>query len=205
MTDEELLALPDGEYEAAWEGIFADISTVYSLRPGHVLTQEDFDAIQRFDQHYRDQEEAGTAIFHRAYQQGLREGGSADIVELKNKIDLQFVELATEKAMRAFAERRNDELRKAVQTLRDGYADAAAGLAYVLQFYGRLSGVGFDRVADAFFESVTMPEREGLLAGSHTLPAFPAASDATPTPRIASSLASDIEASVAGQPIPGDR
>lgn len=64
-----------------------------------------------------------------------------------------------------------DELRKAVNTLRNGYADAAAGLAYVLRYHGRLSGVGFDRVADAFFKNVTMPEREGLLAGSHKLPA----------------------------------
>ena len=119
MTDEELLALPDAEYEAAWDSIFDDISTVYSLRPGHVLTQEDFDAIQRFDKHYRDQEESGTDIFHRAYQQGLREGGSADIVELKNKIDAQFVKYAAEKAMRAFAEQCCDRYRDALQAILD--------------------------------------------------------------------------------------
>lgn len=57
------------------------------------------------------------------------------------------------------------ELVEANLALRNGYADAAAGLAYALQHHGRLYGVGFDRVADRFFELVTMPEREGLMAG----------------------------------------
>lgn len=61
----------------------------------------------------------------------------------------------------------NARLQEAVQTLRNGYADAAAGMSYVLQFHGRLSGVGFDRVADHYMQWVTIPEREGLLAGSH--------------------------------------
>lgn len=63
------------------------------------------------------------------------------------------------------------ELRLAVKALRDGYADAMGGLAYILQRYGRLEGVGWQRVEDHFFENVTMPEREGLLAGSHRLAA----------------------------------
>lgn len=64
-------------------------------------------------------------------------------------------------------EAENVDLRKAVQVLRDGYADAVAGLAYIKLHHGRLSGVGFDRVDDHFFEWVTVPEREGLIAGSH--------------------------------------
>lgn len=63
------------------------------------------------------------------------------------------------------------ELRLAVKALRDGYADAMGGLAYILQRYGRLEGVGWQRVEDHFFENVTMPEREGLLAGSHRIAA----------------------------------
>lgn len=64
----------------------------------------------------------------------------------------------------------NAELIEANQRLRSGYADAAAGLEYVRVHHGKLCGVGFDRVADHFFQWVTMPEREGLLAGSHKLP-----------------------------------
>ena len=62
------------------------------------------------------------------------------------------------------------KLREAHQTLRDGYADAVAGLRYIRQRYGSLDGVGFDRVDDHFFKWVEIAEREGLLAGSHTLP-----------------------------------
>lgn len=60
-------------------------------------------------------------------------------------------------------------LREANQRLRNGYADAVSGYEYILLRHGRLDGVGFQRVQDHFFEWVTMPEREGLLAGSHDL------------------------------------
>jgi len=64
---------------------------------------------------------------------------------------------------------RERALLEANRRLREGYADAVSGLNYIIQEHGRLSGVGFDRVLDHFFEWVTMPEREGLQAGSHTL------------------------------------
>ena len=63
------------------------------------------------------------------------------------------------------------ELRTANIRLRNGYADAVSGYEYILRHHGRLSGVGFDRVQDYFAEWVTIPEREGLLAGSHKLAA----------------------------------
>jgi len=56
------------------------------------------------------------------------------------------------------------------KVMRDGYADAVAGLRYIVQEHGRLPGVGWDRVFDHFEAWVTICEREGLLAGSHTLP-----------------------------------
>ncbi len=49
--------------------------------------------------------------------------------------------------------------------LRDAYADAVAGLRYIEQQNGRLPGVGWDRVFDAFDDLVVIPEREGLPAG----------------------------------------
>jgi len=51
------------------------------------------------------------------------------------------------------------------QVLRNGYADAVAGLRYIIQEHGRLPGVGWDRVLDHFEDTVTIPEREGLPAG----------------------------------------
>jgi hypothetical protein len=59
--------------------------------------------------------------------------------------------------------------REAIQCLRNGYADAVSGYQYILQYHGKLHGVGFDRVLGHFEEWVTIPEREGLLAGSHHL------------------------------------
>lgn len=82
------------------------------------------------------------------------------------------------KLQRAFAEREaelvgeNAKLREANMRLRNGYADAVSGLVYIIQEHGRLSGVGFDRVLDNFAEWVTIPEREGLQAGSHNLAAL---------------------------------
>lgn len=71
-------------------------------------------------------------------------------------------------ALRA-AEEEKKALREAVERLRSGYADAVSGYSYILTQHGRLEGVGFDRVMDHYHDWVAMPEREGLLAGSHTL------------------------------------
>ena len=49
--------------------------------------------------------------------------------------------------------------------LRDAYDDAVGGLRYIEVHYGRLGGVGWDRVFDAFDKLVKIPEREGLPAG----------------------------------------
>ena len=62
------------------------------------------------------------------------------------------------------------------KTMRDGYADAVAGMRYIEQQHGRLPGVGWDRVYDHFERWVIICEREGLLAGSDV----PRLSPATP-------------------------
>lgn len=88
------------------------------------------------------------------------------LLSQRNQIALQ-----TEAADRIVAlEAEVARLREAVKVLRDGYSDAQSGLYYVLMNHGRLSGVGFDRVTDHYHEWVIMPEREGLMAGSHVLP-----------------------------------
>ena len=66
------------------------------------------------------------------------------------------------------ADDREKVLREAVKTLRDGYDDAVAGLRYIEVHYGKLGGVGWQRVYDAFEVAVTIPEREGLLAGGNS-------------------------------------
>lgn len=117
MTDEELVTCSQEEFDAHWDKIMDATSTVYSLRPGHTLTQADYDAIQEHDRYYRENDEAATTAFHRGYMQGLREGGSAEIEELHKRIDKQFVEKGTQMAMRMLAEQRAAKLLAALQAL----------------------------------------------------------------------------------------
>jgi predicted HAD superfamily Cof-like phosphohydrolase len=70
-----------------------------------------------------------------------------------------------------------ERLQEANLRLRDGYTDAMAGLNYVTQHYGRLEGVGWQRVEDHYSEWVAMPEREGFLAGSHDVAALKGTTD----------------------------
>lgn len=50
--------------------------------------------------------------------------------------------------------------------VRAAYADAVSGLRYIELEYGRLAGVGWDRVFDAFDALVTIPEREGIVVAA---------------------------------------
>lgn len=77
-------------------------------------------------------------------------------------------------AERDALEAENARLREAVNTLRNGYSDAISDYSYILTHHGRLSGVGFERVLDHYAQWVTIPEREGLLAGSHVVAALEA-------------------------------
>jgi len=126
MTNEELLALPDDEYEAHWDDKFAAISCVYSLRPGHTLTQEDFDAIQKFDADFREGEQTAVDAFHAGYKQGLRDGGSADIEKMQAKLDVRFCEHAVDRTMRKLAEERCAKLAEVVAEARRAIGEHSA-------------------------------------------------------------------------------
>lgn len=79
-------------------------------------------------------------------------------------------EYLTEAATQGTADNaRIAELEAAHKLLRDAYDDAVGGLRYIEVHYGKLGGVGWQRVYDAFEALVTIPEREGLLAGSALL------------------------------------
>ena len=109
--------MTDSEQE--FEREMAAVSTVYGLRPGHTLTQEDFDAIQLYDKTQRRDEQRAIDCFHDGYMQGLREGGSADIEEMRRKLDEQFCQHGVDKVMRRLAEDRCDKLTSALKNLLD--------------------------------------------------------------------------------------
>jgi len=126
---------PDFASEEAFEALMGSISTVYGLRPGHVLTQADFDAIQHYDNHHRCEDNRAVEAFHRGYTLGLREGGSSDIEQMKAQLDEKMVRLAAEKAMRGFAESRLDEteqhVRDFIRALDKGFLDCRDDSAFI--------------------------------------------------------------------------
>lgn len=86
--------------EAEWDALFDAIATVYGLRAGHALTQDDVDAISLYDANARANEEGLTDVYHRGYQDGLHTAGGTDVQALNNKLDEKNNELAVERAMR---------------------------------------------------------------------------------------------------------
>lgn len=116
LSSEEIVELEDDEFEAHWDDRFANISRVYSLRPGHVLTQEDFDAIQ-------------------AYDEQNREGGSTDIEKMEQRNSRLLVEKSVEYMMRRVAENRLKEVRQHVKdflhALDRGYLNCKDDSAFI--------------------------------------------------------------------------
>lgn len=91
--------------EEEFDALMDAISTVYGLRAGHTLTQDDVDAISLYDANSRANEEGLTDTFHRGYQDGLRHAGGADVQTLSNRLDEKVSELGAERALRAHERR----------------------------------------------------------------------------------------------------
>ena len=102
MKDEDTVDLSQDDFDAHWDAKFDAIARVYSLRPGQVLTQEDFDAIQKFDADYRENEETALQAFNSGYRRGLTDGGSADIAKLSEKLNAKAGELSLAKTLSKF-------------------------------------------------------------------------------------------------------
>lgn len=93
------------------------VSTVYSLRPGHVLTQADFDAIQLFDAVSRRDQDRSIDAFSRGYEQGLREGGSADIAAMSKRLDSVRADATVERCLKVSYAADAEILRKLIADL----------------------------------------------------------------------------------------
>ena len=130
-----MLKLSDEAFNAVMDRREDAIATVYSLRPGHTLTQADCEAIQLWEEVNREEDNRATDVFHRGYTQGLRECGSADIEKMKERLDDRGNLLAVEKAMRRFAEDRLDEterhVRDFIRALDRGYLDCKDDSAFI--------------------------------------------------------------------------
>jgi hypothetical protein len=89
--------------DEAFERLMDDLQIIYTLKAGVALSQADVDAIQRFEQHSRDEEESAVEAFHRGYQAGLLAGGGVDVQTLRNDLDAKASELSIAKALGRFS------------------------------------------------------------------------------------------------------
>lgn len=101
--------------EIDFEAIMDAISRVYSLREGHTLTLQDYEAIQTFDQASREDQERAADAFHRGYEQGLREGGTAEVADLKKQISDLSTNLASARALQTIALKDRETLIAAIE------------------------------------------------------------------------------------------
>lgn len=105
--------------EAEFEREMAATSTVYGLRPGHTLTQADYEAIQLYDRVSRRDQQQNIDAFNSGYQAGLRDGGSADIAEMDSRLSRMLVNIGVEKMMRRLADQRADAILAALVGVMD--------------------------------------------------------------------------------------
>lgn len=105
--------------EAEFDREMNATSTVYGLRPGHTLTQADYEAIQLYDKVSRRDQERAMDVHHKAYTAGLRDGGSADIAEMDRRLSEMIVEKGVEKMMRVLSDQRADEILAALVGVMD--------------------------------------------------------------------------------------
>lgn len=112
----------DAEFEAEMDAV----STVYSLRPGAVLTERQYEAIQAFDAAMRRDQERAVDAYHRGYQDGLMHGGGTDVASLSNKVSELRLSLTTERALKKMDQHWIDRLAKLVVRLSDSLTDEGA-------------------------------------------------------------------------------
>jgi len=91
------------------------MSTVYALRPGHVLTQADYEAIQLFDKVCRDQQELANQAFHRGYKDAIRHYKGVEFSSLVDQIDSMKNDIAAARLMRRLAEEKLKEMERNMQ------------------------------------------------------------------------------------------
>ena len=101
--------------ETDFEATMDAISRVYSLRAGHTLTLQDYEAIQTFDRASREDQERAVDAFHRGYKQGLTEGGTAEVADLKKQISRLSTNLAAERALKTIALKDRETLIAAIE------------------------------------------------------------------------------------------
>lgn len=98
------------DLEAKFHQLMDDLQVIYSAKAGQVLTQADVDALNRVDQHYRDNEEAATDAFTKGREDGIAHAGGTTFAKQAVKLDTLRCELAVAKGLRKFADNDREKL-----------------------------------------------------------------------------------------------
>jgi hypothetical protein len=111
--------MPSSAYNSdeSFDELMDDMQVLYAMRAGHVVSQDDIDALNRLDAHYRSEEERATDAYHRGWTDGLRKSGGERLVEAEELASERWAEASAQKVMRGFAEQRADELQGLLREL----------------------------------------------------------------------------------------
>ena len=100
-----LLEMSDDDFEAAMSADEDATATVIGLRPGHVLTQADYEAIQHFIEYSEAEQEHALQSFTKGYRAGLARAAGTDKARLIEERDAARAETRVYKAMQEVRER----------------------------------------------------------------------------------------------------
>lgn len=101
------------------DSLMDDMQVLYTLRAGHTVSQGDVDALNRLDDHWREDGERVLDAYHRGWREGVEFAGSADLLEMEDRLGSFRVQHATDKYMRKLTELREAELLEALKQARD--------------------------------------------------------------------------------------
>lgn len=103
--------------EEAFERLMDDLQVIYSAKAGQTLTQDDVDALNRLDTHWRDEEEKATDAYHRGWKDALASAGQADFARMDEKVSEATVNASVERAMASMARTQANHFEKALRDI----------------------------------------------------------------------------------------
>ncbi len=112
--------------EEEWEALQDAIGTQPGWQVGRVLSEQDIADLRLIDRCHREDDEAATDAYHRGREDGLRERGGDELVELNARCDRYFVEHSTERAMRILAIASRDAIAALAVEGLEPFAEASA-------------------------------------------------------------------------------
>lgn len=103
--------------EEEWQDFEEGTMLLYSLKPGHVLTEADIKSLTFADDCRRNDDESATDAYHKGREEGLRERGGDELFDLTMRHEKAVADKAVERAMKVFAEARATTAEALAKTL----------------------------------------------------------------------------------------